>query len=196
MNGFDRVHTPICEWWLIVGFEDFRNVSGDFEQRANELQEHWRHANDRITEIKEQQERSKDDWVDQYKSAFEGDKTSQFYSTATSTTTHVTRNADGSVHKETITTERLSDGSTKTTRIVDTTPADGNSRTETTITRSPPPPPSPQTSYPAPSETEDKPWGRHRESNGSSEELENGVEADKKETNNSKNSGWWFWSRK
>jgi len=160
------------------------------------MQEHWRHANDKLTEIKDQQGRTKDEWADQFTNAFEGDKNTRSYSMATSTTTHVTRSADGSVHKETVTTERLPDGSTKTTRIVDTTPADGNSRTETTITTTPSPSPHPQTSYPALSEEEDKAWSRSRRSIKASEESDNTTGSDKNGNNNSKNNAWWFWSRK
>jgi hypothetical protein len=144
------------------------------------MQEHWRHANNRLTEAREQRDRGTElmDHTD-------GDKPSKIYPpvyTASSTTTHITHNGDGSVHKETITTQRLADGSTKTTRIVDTTPADGNSRTETTITTTPPAPlPDPYLA-PALPEVEDKPWNRRRRdsANKSSEKKEKDVEPGKK----------------
>ena len=178
---------------LTVGFEDFRNISDEFEH-PTEMQEYWRHANNRLTQAGEQRDNSKE-WMVQWKNAFEKDTSGPPYSTATSTTAHMTRNADGSVHKETITTERLFDGSTKTTRIVDTTPADGNSRSETTITTTPPRHP-PSTSLPDsfPSSHEVQPGNRHYAIK-SSEEPEKVVEADKNENNNLKNSAWWFWSR-
>jgi hypothetical protein len=163
------------------------------------MQEHWRHANNRLTEAREQRDRGKE-LMDQLRTTAYSDKPGNIYptvySTASSTTTHMTHNADGSVHKETITTERLADGSTKTTRIVDTTPADGNLRSETTITTTPPPPVPGDPYLPPPlPEAEDRPWNRGS-ANTLSEKLEKDVESDKKENNNSKHSAWWFWSRK
>jgi hypothetical protein len=162
------------------------------------MQEHWKHANNRLTEAREQRDRGKE-LMDQLRTNKPGNIYPTVYTTASSTTTHMTHNADGSVHKETITTERLADGSTKTTRIVDTTPADGNLRTETTITTTPPPPVNVDPySPPALPEAEDTPWNpRHGGSaNKPSEKQEKDVESDKKENNNSKHSAWWFWSRK
>jgi hypothetical protein len=45
-------------------------------------------------------------------------------STSKTVTTHITRTADGTFHKETVTTEQLPDGSTKTSRTVETTPVE------------------------------------------------------------------------
>jgi hypothetical protein len=56
----------------------------------------------------------------------------------TNTTTHIVRNADGSVYKETVVIEHLSDGSTKTTKIVNNEPAQGSKITETRIETTPP----------------------------------------------------------
>ena len=166
------------------------------------MQEHWRHANNRLTEARDQRDRGKE-LTDHLRPTTYTDKPGNIYptvyTTASSTTTHMTHNPDGSVHKETITTERLADGSTKTTRIVDSTPADGNLRTETTITTTPPPPvPGDPYLPPALAKVEDRPWNRrHRGgANTPSETLEKDVESDKKENNNSKHSAWWFWSRK
>jgi hypothetical protein len=108
------------------------------------------------------------------------------YSTETHTSTHIIRNSDGSVHKETITTEKLSDGSTKTTRIVNTTPAGGDaqqSRTETTVNTTPPT---------VSSAVEDKAWKLPRDEDKSTK-----VEMDEKKGNDGQKSwAWWFWSRK
>jgi hypothetical protein len=69
-----------------------------------------------------------------------GDANFKSYTTETKSTTNITRNADGSIHKETVTTERLSDGSSKMTRILQVIPTEGDARpskTETTITTTP-----------------------------------------------------------
>jgi hypothetical protein len=66
---------------------------------------------------------------------------SKIISTETSTTTTITRNPlrVRSVYKETVTTEKLPDGTTKASRSVDTTPANDpyQSRTERTVNTSP-----------------------------------------------------------
>jgi hypothetical protein len=129
------------------------------------------------------------DFEKRFEERFRGareDDTIKSYSTETSTTTHITRNADGSVHKETVTTERMPDGSTKTTRIIDTTPAGADarqSRTETTINTTP-------STVPA---IQEKPWPKPQIEEGPKFDPES---ADKKGHNDPKNWTWWFWSRK
>jgi len=117
---------------------------------------------------------------------------SETYSTETSTTSHISRRPDGSVYKETITKEKLADGSTKTTRVVDTTPAGGDSkqsRTETTVTTTPPtrPPPS-ENAWPEPLPPEKKPT--YEERNEIPERFS------EKNNGDQRNWTWWFWSRK
>ena len=127
---------------------------------------------------------------EQFKTAQNGDHQLKSYSRETSSTTHITRNADGSVHKETVTTERLPDGSTKTTRIVNSTPAFNDSResmTETTVTTRP-------STTPADS-LEDT--SRNRPPIEEKPKIEgNKLEPDKKGNGDPKNWAWWFWSRK
>jgi len=110
------------------------------------------------------------------------------YSTETSTTTHITRNADGSVHEETTTTERLPDGTTRTTKLLKTPQSE--TRTETIVNkpfvkerfRAPPRPEEP--TVPA---------------NGSktmvpsvaADNVDNKGKEDRRD-----NRAWWFWSRK
>src|SRR5271154_3014544 len=108
MNGFDRVSSRLRRHDLLLGFEDFRNISGEFERHATEMQEHWKHANNRLTEAREQRDSGKE-LMDQVRTTTYTDKPGNIYptvyTTASSTTTHMTHSADGSVHKETITTE-------------------------------------------------------------------------------------------
>jgi hypothetical protein len=123
---------------------------------------------------------------DRFRRAREDDAVKS-YTAETSTTTHITRSADGSVHKETITTERLPDGSTKTTRIVDTTPTGGDtrqSRTETTVNTTPPP---------IASTVHEKPWPKPQIEDAPKFDTES---SDRRETHDPKNWTWWFWSRK
>lgn len=105
----------------------------------------------------------------------------------TSTSTHTIRNADGSIYKETITSEILSDGSLKTTRIVNTIPPGGDSQqstTETTVNTTPP------------VVSEKRTWKR---SGNDEEKAKMKMErcADEKKGNEDQRSwAWWFWSRK
>ena len=62
----------------------------------------------------------RDDWAKRFK---DSQNQIESYASETRTTTNITRNPDGSVYKETVTTERLPDGTSRTTRIVDTIPA-------------------------------------------------------------------------
>lgn len=118
------------------------------------------------------------------------------YSTRTTTTTHVTQNADGSVYKETVTTEQLPDGSTKTTRIVNTTPGEGDkpTTTETTVTTIPP------SATKEPLELSRKRYSRlrmpekpHAEEKSQFEERK---EVPGKKDVDQRNWTWWFWSKK
>lgn len=117
---------------------------------------------------------------------------SNVVSTEISTTTKITRNLDGSVYKETVTTEKLPDGTTNTTRTVDTTPADDpyQSRTERTVTTSP-------------AKDTAMRWGdsvRDECRMEDTKEVKNGMESaaagKTKEASRPSDSTWWFWSRK
>jgi hypothetical protein len=96
------------------------------------------------------------------------------------TTTHITRTADGTVHEETTTTERLPDGTTKTTKLVKT--PEGETRTETIV---------------------NKPLFKERfralpggEETSNSASAGNGSGDKHGNGNGNGNKAWWFWSRK
>jgi hypothetical protein len=117
------------------------------------------------------------------------DQETKSYSTETSTTTHITRAADGSVHEETTTTERLPDGTTKTTKLVKT--PEGETRTETIVNK------------PVIKERFRELSRADNAKNGSSG-AETRVTSppapmggpDNKGNGDAKNWAWWFWSRK
>jgi len=110
------------------------------------------------------------------------------YSTETSTTTHITRNADGSVHEETTTTERLPDGSTKTTKLVKT--PQGETRTETIVNK-----PFIKERFralPRPEESTVSANGAETMvPSVAAGNVDNKGNADRRD-----NRAWWFWSRK
>jgi hypothetical protein len=91
------------------------------------------------------------------------------------TTTHITRAADGTVHEETTTTERLSDGTTKTTKLVKT--PEGETRTETIV---------------------NKPLFKERfhALPRGEETVGSAIGLGDKHGNGNGNKAWWFWSRK
>ena len=132
-----------------------------------------------------------------------GDADFKSYTTETRTTTNITHNADGSIHKETVTTERLSDGSSKMTRIVDVTPAGGDARqskTETTITTTPAMEPSkliPTQSFDAsskslPAQSDSPRQLDERSTSRDTSQLGKGTETGKDQ----KDWTWWYWSKK
>jgi len=111
--------------------------------------------------------------------------TAKVYSRETRIETNITRNPDGSVHKETVTTEKLPDGSTKTSRIVDTTPAGEESResaTERTLT--------------APAANTLLRWEESWSDVEKPKAVEKSSDSEKKQENSPNNWTWWFWSRK
>jgi hypothetical protein len=129
------------------------------------------------------------DWAKRFR---DSQRQAESYSTETKTTTNITRNPDGSIYKETITTEHLPDGTSKTTRVVDATPA---------ITNGQPPrdetfPSEPKT---APAEN---PWHWPKGQNGdpsSYEKQPTQIEKEQPRMEIAKKEGnwtWWFWSKK
>jgi hypothetical protein len=119
------------------------------------------------------------------------DGSSKIISTETSTTTKITRNPDGSVYKETVTTEKLADGTTKTTRTVDTTAANDpyQSRTERTVNTSP-------TKDTAMRWGDSGPDGCRIEDTKEAKKVRELADTGKKEASRPNDSTWWFWSRK
>lgn len=135
-----------------------------------------------------------DEWAKRFK-----DSQSKFesYSRETRTTTNITRNPDGSIYKETVTTERLPDGTSKTTRIIDTThPANsGQPHHEEIVTTTPPESKiaSAETTWDRPRVTPVEDWERlQTESPSGKIEKPMQKENGKKEGNWT----WWFWSKK
>jgi hypothetical protein len=108
---------------------------------------------------------------------------------STSSETKITRNEDGSVHKETVTTDKLPDGTTRTTRIVDTTPPSGDpyqSRSERTVTTSPV----------TDTTQQDLSWPESEKPKAVQRFIESTNKDDTRSNSTPSNPTWWFWSRK
>jgi len=203
MNGFERVSSR--KTLLTAGMEEFDRRFANLHQPKNledtkletypfsqaAKQRHGEEYSTRRGKIVGKLEELLDRRFDQIENG-----TKESYSTKTTSTTHVTQNADGSVYKETVTTEQLADGSTKTTRIVNTTPGDGDqpTTTETTITTIPPsatkePLGLSQKRHPRPRMLE-KPLAEERS------QFEERKEVSEKKDVDQRNWTWWFWSKK
>lgn len=177
---------------LNVGFDDFddgfKSLSNELDRRSAEMRRRWLEDTGELPKPETKSSSFFEDFEKRFEERFKRakeDDAVKSYSTETSMTTHITRSADGSIHKETITTEWMPDGSTKTTRIVNTTPAGSDaqqSRTETTVNTTPPAAPSIQ----------EKPWPRPR----IEEAPKFDTESVDKGNSDHKNWAWWFWSRK
>jgi len=170
-------------------------LSNELDRRTTEFQREWKDLTDDYSKtglnaptfFEEFEKR----FQDRFRKSLRGGETPQVksYPTETSTTTHITHNADGSVHKEIVTTERLADGSTKTTRVVQTKPSSGDSQqsnTETTVNTAPP--------LNAPKE--EKAWNPPRIEDMSQIETDKSTSSNKSGNNDQKNWAWWFWSKK
>jgi hypothetical protein len=179
-----------------LGFDDFeqeniKTLSNELDRRTADFQREWKNLTDDYSKSGLNAPPSFEEFEKRFHDRFrslEGEETPQVksYSAETSTTTQLTRNTDGSVHKETVTTERLADGSTKTTRVVISTPAGGDSQqssTETTINTTPPV-----------STAVD--WNRPRIEEKSQIEMNKSTGSEKSGDNDQKRWAWWFWSRK
>lgn len=131
-----------------------------------------------------------DYWEKQWRKRF-NDSQTQIQSTETTVTTNINRNPDGSVHKETVTTERLADGTTKTTRIVDTTPLTNNSqqpRQEETVGASPADDWTCPKSIPV-----EESWDRQQTA---VQKVESSAPVPQEGGKKEGNWTWWFWSKK
>jgi len=120
------------------------------------------------------------------------DAPGQMIYTRKSCTTRITKNADGTIKKETETIEHELDGSSKTTKVVEIMPADGTTRTETTVKSTPP---AVNISTDVPDLTRTRIEENAQVSPEQTVALERSTVSDK-ETNGQRNSTWWFWSRK
>jgi hypothetical protein len=100
------------------------------------------------------------------------------------------------MHKEIITAEKLSDGSTKTTRIVNTTPAGGDSqqsKIETNVNST--------SSDIKDAKSEMYKWkcdGHHKNVKrmAPQDKTLDTLRSEEKAKNGQNNWAWWFWSRK
>jgi hypothetical protein len=198
-----------------LGFDELKEMEEALDPRSTFTRRGIEDSKERqsVMNIVREAHRPWDDLAKHFEANLEkfgnrGEGEMKSYSTETRTTTNITRNADGSIHKETVTTERLADGSSKMTKIVDITPAGGDthqSKTETTITTTPPTEKSPfeetksigtkDLSTPSSLQIE------HSESRPEAEERTNVdrfVERDKgTETGNDQRDWtWWYWSKK
>ena len=195
MSGFAKVTIQrVVE--ANLGFDDFeqeniKTLSNELDRRTAEFQREWKNLTDDYSKNGLNAPPSFEEFEKRFHDRFrslEGEETPQVkpYSTETSTTTQLTRNTDGSVHKETVTTERLADGSTKTTRVVISTPASGDSQqssTETTVNTTPP-------------VNTAVDWNRPRIEEKSQIEMNKSTCPEKSGYNDQKRWAWWFWSRK
>ena len=199
MSGFAQVLLFRAWLRLIIDFDDFeqeniKTLSNELDRRTAEFQREWKNLSDDVSRTGANIPPSFEEFEKRFQDRFrglQGGDNSQVksYATETSTTTQITRNADGSVHKETVTTERLADGSTKTTKVVKTTPPAGDSqqsRTETTINTTPP----------VNTTMQEKSWNTPR-SEETQIEMKKSTNSDIIKGNNDQKSwAWWFWSRK
>lgn len=168
-------------------------MSNELDRRTADFQRDWKNLTDDYSKSGLNPPPSFEDFERRFQDRFRSIKgeTPQVksYSTETSTTTQITHNADGSVHKETVTTERLVDGSMKTTRIVKTTPAGGDSQqstTETTVNTTP----SVNTAV------EEKSWNCPRLERKSQLDKDKSTSSEIGRSKDQKSWAWWFWSRK
>jgi hypothetical protein len=177
-----------------IDFDDFENVtmktfSNELDRRTAEIQREWKNLTDEYSSTGENELPAFEDFEKRFEDQFKNIQAdNKSYTRETSTTTHITRNADGSVHKETTTTEKLPDGSMKTTRIVNKTPAEGDSRTETTVKTTP-----------ATRASSEDMWRTSRSfenEDNSTSKPDADASNDKKGNNDQRNWAWWFWSRK
>lgn len=169
-------------------------MSNEVDRRAEEFQREWKNLTDDYSKSGLNAPSSFEDFEKRFHDRFgsiQGGETPQVksYSTETSTTTQITCNADGSVHKETVTTERLADGSTKTTRVVQTTPVGGDSQQSNTET-------SVNTTPPTNTAVEEKSWDRPRIEEKSHIGTDKLTSSEKSGDNDQNGRAWWFWSKK
>jgi hypothetical protein len=200
---------------MSLGFDELKEMEEALDPRSSFTRREIEESTERqsVMNIVREAHRPWDDLAKHFEANLEKfgnrrDGEIKSYSTETWTTTNITRNADGSIHQETVTTERLADGSSKMTKIVDITPAGGDTRqskTETTITTTPPPEKIPfedtKTMGTKDLSTPSSPQIEHSESRPEVEEKTNvgrSVERDKgTETGNDQRDWtWWYWSKK
>lgn len=197
-----------------LGFDELKEMEEALDSRSTFARQQLDANKDRDSVVAKVRELSRpwDDFEKHFDANLEqfgnrGNGETKSYSMETRT--NITRNADGSIHKETVTTELLADGSSKTTKTVDITPAGGDTRqakTETTITTTP--------------STETKPFDDHPNSFSASvssnpsslqtEQLDSRPQIEEKPTfersverDKSNEAGkdqtdwtWWYWSKK
>ena len=131
-----------------------------------------------------------DFWLNQWRKRF-NDSQNQIQSTETTVTTNINRNPDGTVHKETVTTERLADGTSKTTRVVITTPPGNNgqqSRQEETVSASPADDWTRPKSIPV-----EESWDQQKTA---AQKVESPAPVQQEGKKKEGNWTWWFWSKK
>lgn len=210
-----RSNVPCARQLIDPGFDEIKEMEQAFNQRPSFERRQIKESKDTDSVIAKVREahRPWNDLEKHFEANLErvgnlGDGEMKSYSTETRTTTNITRKADGSIHKETVTEERLPDGSSKTTRIVDFTPAEGGDtrqpKTETTITTTPPtdtqtleepkPIASQVLSKSSPFQTAQS-NSLHQGDEKSN--FEKTVERDKGElAKDQKDWTWWYWSKK
>ena len=211
-----RSKYPFWRTMLIdLGFDELKAMEEALDPRSSFTRREIEESTERQTAMNTVREmhRPWDDFAKHFEANFEkfgnrGDGEMKSYSTETTRTTYITRRADGSIHKETVTTECLADGSSKVTKIVDITPARGDTRqskTETTITTTPPTEKNPfedtKTMGTNDTSTPPLPQIEHSESRPEVEEktnVERSVERDKGTGtgNDQRDWTWWYWSKK
>ena len=189
-----------------------------FDRTSHDLtdQEITDNIKDSLKRAKESLSSIKTMFEEEFHQTFAGtrnEETSRY--TETRTSTNVTINPDGSSRKETITTERLADGSSKETRIVETTASRENGggpiKEERTVKTTPPT----KRIDDEPSEYGDRFVHEEKETRRlpsdyladiherlqrmEKQQAENGKTKDtngKANGDNNNNWAWWFWSRK
>ena len=203
--------------WIRRSADEMMEEAFDRSTRGLTDQQLMDNIRDFIRRDKESLSGFKAVFEEEFQKGFAGirnEETSRY--TETRTSTNVTINPDGSSRKETITTEKLADGSSKETRIVETTASRENGgrpiKQERTVKTTPPT--KRITSIDDTSEYGDRFVEKEKENGGLLSDYLRDIherlqrmekqqdEKKTKETNgkgngdNTNNWTWWFWSRK